>query len=108
MKILSKFSLVVVIVWFGFEVVLFLIFVGIEGGEFLCFCCNISNMNDNVDFIKEKCFGEYEQKYIKFFVCGFVIINFLVIVFIFVIYFQCVKLRIYEFEICDVDVVVLG
>lgn len=85
-KTLSKLSLVAVTVWSGFEVVLFSIFAGIEGGESSRFRCNISNTNDNADFIKEKCFGEYEQKYIKLPVCGLVIINFLVIALIPVIY----------------------
>ena len=102
-KTLSKLSLAAVTVWSGFEVVLFSIFAGIEGGESSRFRCNISNTNDNADFIKEKCFGEYEQKYIKLPVCGLVIINFIVIAIIPVIYSQCVKSRIHELETRDAD-----
>ena len=100
---MSKLSLAAVTVWSGFEVVLFSIFAGIEGGESSRFRCNISNTNDNADFIKEKCFGEYEQKYIKLPVCGLVIINFIVIAIIPVIYSQCVKSRIHELETRDAD-----
>ena len=102
-KTLSKLSLAAVTVWSGFEVVLFSIFAGIEGGESSRFRCNINNTNDNADFIKEKCFGEYEQKYIKLPVCGLVIINFIVIAIIPVIYSQCVKSRIHELETRDAD-----
>ena len=107
-KTLSKLSLVAVTVWSGFEVVLFSIFAGIEGGESSRFRCNISNTNDNADFIKEKCFGEYEQKYIKLPVCGLVIINFIVIAIIPVIYSQCVKSRIHELETRDADAAAPG
>ena len=107
-KTLSKLSLVAVTVWSGFEVVLFSIFAGIEGGESSRFRCNISNTNDNADFIKEKCFGEYEQKYIKLPVCGLVIINFIVIAIIPVIYSQCVKSRIHELETRDTDAAAPG
>ena len=94
--------------WSGFEVVLFSIFAGIEGGESSRFRCNINNTNDNTDFIKEKCFGEYEQKYIKLPVCGLVIINFIVIAIIPVIYSQCVKSRIHELETRDADAAAPG
>ncbi|XP_058963350.2 protein NLRC3-like [Pocillopora verrucosa] len=107
-KTLSKLSLAAVTVWSGFEVVLFSIFAGIEGGESSRFRCNISNTNDNADFIKEKCFGEYEQKYIKLPVCGLVIINFIVIAIIPVIYSQCVKSRIHELETRDADAAAPG
>ena len=107
-KTLSKVSLAAVTVWSGFEVVLFSIFAGIEGGESSRFRCNISNTNDNADFIKEKCFGEYEQKYIKLPVCGLVIINFIVIAIIPVIYSQCVKSRIHELETRDADAAAPG
>ena len=107
-KTLSKLSLAAVTVWSGFEVVLFSIFAGIEGGESSRFHCNISNTNDNADFIKEKCFGEYEQKYIKLPVCGLVIINFIVIAIIPVIYSQCVKSRIHELETRDADAAAPG
>nr|XP_058963350.1 NLR family CARD domain-containing protein 3-like [Pocillopora verrucosa] len=107
-KTLSKLSLAAVTVWSGFEVVLFSIFAGIEGGESSRFRCNINNTNDNADFIKEKCFGEYEQKYIKLPVCGLVIINFIVIAIIPVIYSQCVKSRIHELETRDADAAAPG
>ena len=105
---MSKLSLAAVTVWSGFEVVLFSIFAGIEGGESSRFRCNINNTNDNTDFIKEKCFGEYEQKYIKLPVCGLVIINFIVIAIIPVIYSQCVKSRIHELETRDADAAAPG
>ena len=107
-KTLSKLSLAAVTVWSGFEVLLFSIFAGIEGGESSRFRCNINNTNDNTDFIKEKCFGEYEQKYIKLPVCGLVIINFIVIAIIPVIYSQCVKSRIHELETRDADAAAPG
>ena len=105
---MSKLSLAAVTVWSGFEVLLFSIFAGIEGGESSRFRCNINNTNDNTDFIKEKCFGEYEQKYIKLPVCGLVIINFIVIAIIPVIYSQCVKSRIHELETRDADAAAPG
>lgn len=107
-KTLSKLSFVAVTAWILIGVTLATIFAGIETSESNShFRCNSRNRKldekADKDFIGEKCLGEYEKKYNKLPVYGFVIINFIVITIIPIAYSQCVKSRVHELETRNAD-----
>ena len=103
-KALSKLSLVTFTLWIVFGFVLTSFFASLENSESnLRFHCSSRNTKadekaDKADGIKEKCLGQYEQKYDKFLVYGLAFLNFIVIVIIPIAYSLCVKSRIHELE----------
>ena len=107
-KTFNKLSVLAVTVWILFGVTLFGIFADIENSESrFDFRCD-AKLDDKADkdFIRGKCFDEYQKEYneLRIPVYGFVIINFSVISCFSLIYSQSVKSTVNELETRDADV----
>lgn len=93
LKILNLLSYVVVILWFGFVVIFFGVFVDIEYREFRFdfYCSGVLECSDDIDnseFYWGKCFELYERWYNEYsvFVYGFVIVYCFFVGFVCVVY----------------------
>ncbi|KAJ7385640.1 hypothetical protein OS493_015232 [Desmophyllum pertusum] len=98
-KTFNKVSYVAVICWTLFGASLLAIFADTENSESrFDFRCDIDTVKSvsNVDFVRGKCFEQYEKRYNKFSipVYAFVIVNFSLIGIVCVIYSQIVKSRV--------------
>ena len=107
-KTLNKLSVLAVTVWIPFGVTLFGIFADIENNESrFDFRCD-ATLDDKADkdFIRGKCFDEYQKEYneLRIPVYGFVIINFSIIAIFSLIYSQCVKSTVNKLETRNADV----
>ena len=94
-KTLHWFSYVANVFWILLGIILSPIFLDIENSEPTDFRCG---SNGDKEFIRGKCYEEYDKQYNKFPVYGFVIINFLVTASVCGIYSQAVKSRVEELE----------
>ena len=97
-KTFNRFSFVANVCWIAIGIVLFGVFLDMEINEArFDFRCDV---NTAEDFIRGKCFVQYEKRYNKLSIplYGFVIVNFLLPVIVCVIYSQSVKSRINELE----------
>ena len=87
--------------WIAIGIILFGVFLDMEINESrFDFRCNVDTAKIDKDFIRGKCFVQYEKRYNKLSIplYGFVIVNFLLPVIVCVIYSQFVKSRIHELE----------
>ena len=87
--------------WIAVGIILFGVFFDMEINESrFDFRCDVNTAKIDKDFIRGKCFEQYEKRYNKLSIplYGFVIVNFLLLVIVCVIYSQFVKLRINELE----------
>ena len=94
-KTLHWFSYVANVFWILLGIILSPVFLDIENSEPTDFRCG---SNGEKEFIRGKCYEEYDKQYNKFPVYGFVIINFLVTASVCGIYSQAVKSRVEELE----------
>ena len=97
-KTFNRFSFVANVCWIAIGIVLFGVFLDMEINEArFDFRCDV---NTAEDFIRGKCFVQYEKRYNKLSIplYGFVIVNFLLPVIVCVIYSQSVRSRINELE----------
>ena len=93
-------SYVSAFVWIILGIILFAVFLDIEQNESrlaMDFHCDAIPIQSK-DFIRGKCFDQYQEQYSKFSAYIFVIINFLVISIVYVVYSQCVKSRVRRLE----------
>ena len=94
-KTLHWFSYVANVFWILLGIILSPVFLDIENSEPTDFRCG---SNGEKEFIRGKCYEEYDKQYNKFPVYGFVIINFLVTASVCGIYSQAVKSKVEELE----------
>ena len=100
-KTFNRFSFVANVGWIAVGIILFGVFFDMEINESrFDFRCDVNTAKIDKDFIRGKCFEQYEKRYNKLSIplYGFVIVNFLLLVIVCVIYSQFVKLRINELE----------
>ena len=101
-KTFNKLSFVAVICWVASGVILLGIFADIQNSESrFDFSCDATK--NNKDVIEGKCFEQYEKRYNKLPVYGFVIVNFGLIALVAVIYSQIVKSRVDDLELPNAD-----
>ena len=101
-KTFSKLSFVAVICWIPLGVILLGIFADMENSESrFDFSCD--SAESNKDLIEGKCFEQYEKRYNKLPVYGFVVVNFGLIALVAVIYSQIVKSRVDDLESAIAD-----
>ena len=101
-KTFSKLSFVAVICWIPLGVILLGIFADMENSESrFDFSCD--SAKSNKDLIEGKCFEQYEKRYNKLPVYGFVLVNFGLIALVAVIYSQIVKSRVDDLESPNAD-----
>ena len=101
-KTFSKLSFVAVICWIPLGVILLGIFADMENSESrFDFSCD--SAKSNKDLIEGKCFEQYEKRYNKLPLYGFVLVNFGLIALVAVIYSQIVKSRVDDLESPNAD-----
>ena len=101
-KTFNKLSFVAVICWVASGGILLGIFADIQNSESrFDFSCDATK--NNKDVIEGKCFEQYEKRYNKLPVYGFVIVNFGLIALVAVIYSQIVKSRVDDLELPNAD-----
>ena len=96
-KTLSTFRYATAIIWNTIGGALFSIFLLIENGKSKSDISCDAEFNDKDEVLKE-CFDEYEKKYTRFPVYGFVLINFFVIAIVPAIYSHFVKSKVNALE----------
>ena len=99
-KTFNKFSFMAVIFWILLGVTLLGIFAGMENSESrFDFRCD-AKLSGVKDFIRGKCYEQYEKQYNKFSipVYAFVIMNFSVVAIVAVIYSKCIQSTVDELE----------
>ena len=105
-KTLSILSFLIFILWIVVCVALSGIFILIEINDSTSdIRCDAEFDKDERDLILEKCFDEYQKKYSKFPVYGFVFINCLIMAMVPIIYSLCLKSRVNELETLNQNVV---
>ena len=96
-KTLSTFRYATAIIWNTIGGALFSIFLLIENGKSKSDISCDAEFNDKDEVLKE-CFDEYEKKYTRFPVYGFVLINFFVVAIVPAIYSHFVKSKVNALE----------
>ena len=99
-KTVSKLRYVTTIIWGAIGTALFTIFLLIEinRSESDISCDAELNDKDEKKHVLKECFDEYQKKYTRFPMYGFVLINFFVIIIVTIIYSQFVNSKVNALE----------
>ena len=106
-KTFNKFSFLVNVLWIAVGIVLFGVFLDMEINESrFDFRCDVNNAKVDKDFVRQKCFVEYEKLHNKLSVplYSFVIVNFSLPFIVCVIYSILAKPRVNKLESRNTDV----